>query len=265
MLGFEAVLTDINFNWLTNPVRELSKSYAAGELIWYMSGEDSVERIKAYALSYGKFAESDGKAHGAYGARMVHSLQLEDAIKTLRQQKNTRQCVIAIWSPDDIQHAVDVSKKDMPCTLSLQFIRRADQLHLIVTMRSNDAWLGFPYDVFCFTTLQKLVANELGLQPGWYKHQVGSMHLYDRDIPKAAEALDWEGKSVRMEPLYARETVSEFDKVCSLEWQLRNTPAVFMLTHDMIALQPFFVDLLRACNHKLHGKEPHYSGGWSRC
>ena len=46
------------------------------------------------------------------------------------------------------------SSKDIPCTLSLQFFLReaSDQLwlHTIATMRSNDAWLGVPYDTFNF-------------------------------------------------------------------------------------------------------------------
>jgi len=51
-------------------------------------------------------------------------------------------------------------------------------------MRSNDAWLGLPYDVFCFTTLQKIVAAALGIECDWYQHQVGSMHLYGRNVRK---------------------------------------------------------------------------------
>lgn len=268
LLGFSATLTDINYNWLTNPGRALSKSYAAGEFIWYMSGEDSVERIQAYSLKYRDFAEEDGAAWGAYGKRMqrtAHGNQLEYALRCLSKHGNTRQCVISLWWPGDLWRAEALDKKDLPCTLSLQFIRRGHQLHLITTMRSNDLWLGFPYDVFCFTTLQKLMANELGLEYGMYRHQVGSMHIYDRNIADAVKCLDWDGKPVRMDPLYARESLSEFQEVCSLEWQLRNTYETFMLSHDMIALKPFFVDLLRACNQKVNGVDPIFTGGWSRC
>ena len=51
-------------------------------------------------------------------------------------------------------------------------------------MRSNDAWLGFPYDVFTFTTIQKILANCLGLRAGRYVHLVGSFHIYVSDLPK---------------------------------------------------------------------------------
>jgi thymidylate synthase len=48
-------------------------------------------------------------------------------------------------------------------------------------MRSNDIWMGFPYDVFSFTAMQCLMAMELGLGIGTYTHIAGSLHLYERN------------------------------------------------------------------------------------
>jgi thymidylate synthase len=53
-------------------------------------------------------------------------------------------------------------------------------------MRSNDAWLGLPHDIFCFTMIQELVARSLGFELGDYKHFAGSLHLYADDVEKAA-------------------------------------------------------------------------------
>ena len=47
-------------------------------------------------------------------------------------------------------------------------------------MRSNDAFLGLPHDVFCFTMLQEIVARTLSIEVGNYKHVVGSLHLYEQ-------------------------------------------------------------------------------------
>jgi thymidylate synthase len=55
-------------------------------------------------------------------------------------------------------------------------------------MRSNDAWLGLPYDVAQFTMLQEAVAAHWGLALGRYVHIDGSLHLYERDM-KAARAI----------------------------------------------------------------------------
>ncbi len=64
---------------------------------------------------------------------------------------------------------------------------RGSNLHMSVTMRSNDAYMGLPHDVFCFTMLQEMVAKTLGLELGEYYHYVGSMHLYMSDIEAATD------------------------------------------------------------------------------
>jgi hypothetical protein len=56
-------------------------------------------------------------------------------------------------------------------------------------MRSNDVWLGFPYDVFVNTCLQQILANEMQLELGTYTHHVGSLHLYEKNEKAAREAL----------------------------------------------------------------------------
>jgi thymidylate synthase len=62
-------------------------------------------------------------------------------------------------------------------------------------MRSNDVWLGLPYDVFAFTTIQRLIAEQLKLDLGTYYHQAGSEHLYNRNREQALKAISWGGTS----------------------------------------------------------------------
>jgi hypothetical protein len=56
-------------------------------------------------------------------------------------------------------------------------------------MRSNDIWLGTPYDVTMFTQLQLSMARALKMFVGTYRHHVGSLHIYERDIPAAEQFL----------------------------------------------------------------------------
>jgi len=57
-------------------------------------------------------------------------------------------------------------------------------------MRSNDAYIGVPHDFFCFTMLQEIVSRTLSVEPGSYKHFVGSLHLYDRNLNASQQFLD---------------------------------------------------------------------------
>ena len=64
------------------------------------------------------------------------------------------------------------------------------KLYMTTYMRSNDLWLGFPFDIFQFMNLQVLLCMDLadmGVTLGTYTHHAGSLHLYERDYFKGAE------------------------------------------------------------------------------
>jgi thymidylate synthase len=81
-------------------------------------------------------------------------------------------------------------------------------------MRSNDLFLGLPYDVFLFTFLQELMSIELGVQLGTYFHYAGSMHAYDRDGAKIASIASASGvHSMSMPALENPEELLTFTNV----------------------------------------------------
>lgn len=166
-------------NILFNPIRRASLVYGAAEFLWYLSWSNEGEHICAYAPGYERFLNMNGNADGAYGPRWFR--QILPLIEEL-SNGNTRRAVMGTWSPGDL----GVKTKDCPRALSFQFIIRSGRLHMITTMRSNDVWSRTPYDVFCFTSLQRLIADWLDLELGGYQHQIGSLHLHDRDAEKAA-------------------------------------------------------------------------------
>lgn len=187
VLAWQGTITDPRRNVLLSKTRHMSPSYACGEMLWYLSGDRTADRVLIQAPSYKRFL-NDGIANGAYGERWERFGQLSAVIALLRKSPNTRQAVLSSWFPEDICDARDGTKLDIPCTLNLQFLIRDERLHCITSMRSNDVWLGMPYDVFCFTTLQRIIATELGITMGHYTHRVGSLHIYDRDLEKIGVA-----------------------------------------------------------------------------
>jgi thymidylate synthase len=190
LTGVQCTLTNPDRNFVMNAERNLSPYYACAELLWYLSGNDRVEMMQHYAPSYANYAEDDGHLHGAYGARIKKGGQLENVIDLLREKSATRQAVIALWEQYDLFCAVEQPKRDLPCTLSWQFLRSGGKLDMIVNMRSNDLYLGFPYDIFCFTMFQRLIASELKLDVGKYVHHVGSMHIYDKDRERVQKCVE---------------------------------------------------------------------------
>lgn len=188
VLNQQLQLNDIEFSFLTNTRRALSPHYACAELLWYLSGTDDITLIKAYAPQYVNFAEGD-IAFGAYGKRIENHNGLFECIRFLKSTPNTRQAVLALWYPQDLAAAIRGDKKDIPCTFSWHFFIRDRKLYMTNTMRSNDMWLGTPYDIFVNTCIMRLIADELGINYGTYTHQVSSLHLYQKNILPAIEAI----------------------------------------------------------------------------
>lgn len=164
-------------NVCLNPERNLSLRYILGEMRWYMSGSNKVADIAPYAKMWSSLTDDGETVNSAYGYRIFHQFgfdQLQYCIDKLKKNPYDRQAVI------HIKDASNKPTKDTPCTCLIQFTCFQGRLNAHVYMRSNDIWLGLPYDVVFFTTLQQIVAKEVGIPVGRYYHTVGDLHIYER-------------------------------------------------------------------------------------
>ena len=177
-------LKDPTYNTMCECNRKMPIRYAIGELLWYNSRNTTVKSIEPFSKFWNKIAEPDGTVNSNYGY-CIHDKfgfdQLDMVKELLQREPNTRQAIIHIKEPRNI---IDNPTKDLNCTMTLQFILRNNKLDMITTMRSNDVWLGLPYDVFNFTCIQIQMAMELNVDIGVYYHNVGSLHLYKKDVNK---------------------------------------------------------------------------------
>lgn len=160
----------------TQSGRVLSPRVAAVEAIQLIGGFHDAELMTWASPGFKQFM-NDGWFWGAYGSRIGH--QMEEVARKIMADRDTRQAVVTLWNPqfDNIP-----GKSDYPCTVSLGYRVRAGVLDAWTFMRSNDAWLGLPYDVFQFTQLQRTLARSLGLPAGEYVHTAASLHLYTKDL-----------------------------------------------------------------------------------
>lgn len=177
---------------IANPLARISRTEtrsklfsSLGELLWYLSGSDNLKFIKHYIPNYEHFADE----YGAYGPRLTNSNgqnQINNVIALLTKRSSSRRAVIQLFEPRDIARR----RFNVPCTCTLQYLIRNGRLHAITYMRSNDAYIGLPHDVFSFTMLQEIFARTLDVELGTYKHFVGSMHLYERHVEQARLYLE---------------------------------------------------------------------------
>lgn len=199
ILGFQSVV-DMNYPIVTVPRRVTAgktfHSFMFAEAHWILTGQNRVSSIKPFSAAIERFSDDKIFYHGAYGPKIID--QLTHVVDCLDKDPMSRQAVINIWRENP-----RVSK-DIPCTISVQFMVRDGKLHCFDTMRSSDAWLGWPFDVFNFSMLAWMVLTLLrcrcnsdnhvsvGLELGSLHLTAGSQHLYMTNQDAVNEILvDW--------------------------------------------------------------------------
>ena len=211
---------------VTCPERNLSRKYLAGEMLFYLSGSDDLEQAAYYSKFWRKVSDDGRTVNSCYGKRLFEEEQGKSqltsfnyAYRMLAKSKYSKNATMLITKDRD----VDVSSKDHPCTIFLQYLIRPneegkDALNLICHMRSNDLWFGWSYDLPFFSFLIDLMRVKLGteypdLVNGSYFHYASSLHMYDRDFSKL-------GKTFKKSKLSLVEEFPEFgfEDIFALGW-----------------------------------------------
>lgn len=167
---------------MKNEIRKMPIRYCVGEMLWYLSCNNNLSAIQKFSSAWDRMSD-DGKTVNSNYGNLIQEYygfdQLKMCEKILKDNPNSRQAVIHIKPVRDV---ITNPTKDLPCTISLQFFIRYNKLYMTTYMRSNDIWMGFPYDVFQFACVQIYLAMRLNVDLGTYTHIAGSLHLYKRNF-----------------------------------------------------------------------------------
>jgi thymidylate synthase len=169
-------------NHITNEQRKWSLKYAEAEWQWYLSGDPSIKKLgELYGKIppiWEKMADSMGNVRSNYGWQWKRNAQIDYVTAKLKTNPKTRHAAISIFDGKEF----DTYRNDTPCTYAVQFTIINNELCMSVYMRSNDIWYGFCNDQYQFSSLQKMVADRLNLEIGWYYHHAHNMHLYNNKL-----------------------------------------------------------------------------------
>jgi thymidylate synthase len=201
---------------LTSPVRDANPFFHLAEsVVWMLNGRDDAAFLNEYVRDFGdRFAEGNGRIHGAYGARWRSGLgidQLDVVVERLRRNPGDRQCVIQMWDGscvnswegggetghDDLAYE---SYKDRPCNLSV-CLRLRETVHrpgthrylldIMVTCRSNDIlWGAYGANAVQFSVLQEYLAACIGVGVGHYYQVSWNYHAYEKQLEAMAARSD---------------------------------------------------------------------------
>lgn len=186
--------------------RGWNPAFAIVEAAWMVSGRNDVKPLKHFISNYDQFSDDGHTLHGAYGYRLRHHFkrdQIEAAVDELTISPESRRVVLTLYDPDDL----GLDSKDIPCNTQVTLRRVDGRLEMTVSNRSNDLWLGVPYNWFVFRVLQHLIADRLGISCGVQRHVSSCLHLYEKDFIAANRAatnnrnVDLERKEAELDGL----------------------------------------------------------------
>ena len=171
---------------LVLPGRNANIAAQIAETMWVLTGKTSgIVWLSHYLPRAVDFADDGKHWRAAYGPRLRNWKgvdQVAYVVNALRDNPQTRQAVIALWDPE-----VDILPGlDRACNTTLQFTSRLGALDMHVSLRSNDVMWGLSgINAFCWSSLQEIIAELLGIGIGAMHLAAGSLHIYDQHWAKA--------------------------------------------------------------------------------
>lgn len=187
VLHHVSLTVDLNHPVITQPARKLNYRFMAAEALWIAQGRQDLEFLTEVNPRMADFSDDGKTLAGAYGPRIRP--QVPYVVQCLLRDRDTRQAAMTIWTP------TPAPSRDIPCTVAMVFSIRDNRLYQHAFMRSSDAWLGIPYDVFSFAMLGIEVAclhNQKSPQPIGLGHLTitcTSSHLYEQHYEAARDIL----------------------------------------------------------------------------
>ena len=121
-----------------------------------------------YGVQWRRWQGPDGRVYD----------QISDLLERLRRDPYSRRLLFHGWNVADVdQMALP------PCHLLYQFFVADNRLSLTLYQRSCDLGLGVPFNIASAALLVRMIAAQVGMEPGelfWVGHDV---HLYTNHIP----------------------------------------------------------------------------------
>ena len=188
------------------------------ELLWFISGSTDTKILTDQKVhiwdgnTTAEFLESRGLSHYTPG-RQIGPLyshqwrywnakyetdpntdytgkgidQLQNAIDMLKDptQRTSRRIVISAWNPEQLDEGVLPS-----CHSFFQFnVVDGNKLSCSLTARSQDVFLGEPFNIASYAFLTHLIAKHCDLEPYEFILYGGNCHIYDDHFDQVKEQL----------------------------------------------------------------------------
>ena len=152
------------------------------ELLWFLRGETNIAYLQEHGVRiWDEWADEHGELGPVYGSQWrswpaadgVQIDQIARVVESIRRNPDSRRHIVSAWN------VAEVDKMALPpCHLLFQFYVANGRLSCQLYQRSADLFLGVPFNIASYSLLTLMVAQVVGLEPGFFVHTLGDAHLY---------------------------------------------------------------------------------------
>lgn len=166
------------------------------ELLWFLKGTESTEYLRENNITiWEEWAKEDGTVGPMYGVqwRNWNGIdQIQKCIDEIKTNPTSRRLIVSAWNVSALEDMVL-----SPCHAFFQFYVTTDfKLHLKLTQRSADIFLGVPYNIASYALLLHFVSMLTKLSPGELIWSGGDIHLYSNHFEQAVTQLNRKPKQL---------------------------------------------------------------------
>ena len=176
------------------------------ELLWFLSGETNIRYLKENGVSiWDDWATPDGELGPVYGAQWRNWQgadgktydQILALVEGLKNNPGSRRHIINGWN---VALLTDVKQKPWenaaagrmalpPCHVLYQFYVANGKLSASLYIRSNDLFLGNPYNTASLAFLTHMLAQQCDLDVGEIVLSIGDAHIYSNHFEQVETQL----------------------------------------------------------------------------
>lgn len=183
------------------------------ELLWFLRGDTNVSYLKEHGVRiWDEWATDEGELGPIYGAQWRswptkdggRIDQIAEVIEQIKANPDSRRHIVSAWNPEylpdeTLSPQVNAQRGRMSlaaCHTLVQFHVADGRLSSLLMARSQDFFLGTPFNIASYALLTYMVAQQCDLQVGDFVWMGGDVHLYLNHLEQARQQLEREPRAL---------------------------------------------------------------------
>ena len=178
------------------PLVTTKKTFFKGlavEMLWFLKGDTNTRYLVENGVHiWDAWADDDGNLGPVYGKQWVRWAgpdgeainQIERLVDGIRTNPDSRRHIVNAWNVSDLSRMALP-----PCHMFYQFYVGNGRLSCQLYVRSNDLFLGAPFNIAEYALLIHMIAAQCDLDPGELVYTIGDAHIYANHMDQIEEQL----------------------------------------------------------------------------